>query len=122
MTGRIHHIIMPGLLMLLGIVAARAQQISVADDINAGCSLVLEFCADCHVVAADQPHRPIYQRTGPSFVAIANRPSTTTASLLAFLATTHPTIDNPMAMPSLQVTAYQADQMTKYILSLRRNH
>ena len=56
-------------------------------------------------------------REGPraKFVAIANRTSTTGLSLKVFMKTSH------HQMPNLIITPSQADDLTNYILSLKRD-
>jgi len=51
---------------------------------------------------------------GPDFTAIANRTSTTALSLKVFMKTSH------HRMPNLIITPDQADDLTNYILSLKR--
>ena len=115
------------LILLAGMIlstatAANAAQPSDQNAISAGHALSLEFCASCHVVAADQPKPPLYANAPPSFAAIANRGTTTTASLRRFVRTTHPTIAAPLKMPGVQVTDDQLDQIVAYIISLRHSH
>ena len=78
-------------------------------------------CASCHVVSANQQFAPILRNPAPSFDSIANKPTTTEASLRAFLTTTHTTINNPNGMPNPQLADYQISEVTSYILSLRTN-
>ena len=108
--------------LLFACVAAgtHAQQPPAAEEINSGRSLALKLCTPCHVVSPDQPYPPILQRPGPSFSAIANRPTTTGDSLRRFMRTTHTTISRPYDMPSLELTDHQMEQIIGYIMSLRR--
>ncbi len=108
-----------GLLCSAGL--TQAQQASNSADISVGHDFAIEFCSACHVVASDQPKRPIYRGPTPSFVQIANKPATTADSLRHFVRTTHPTVVKPLDMPATDVSDYQLDEITRYILSLRRH-
>ncbi len=108
--------------MILGAAtAASAAHPSDQNSISAGHALSLEFCASCHVVAADQQKPPLYPDAPPSFAAIATQRATTTASLRRFVRTTHPSIAAPLKMPGVQVTDDQLDQIVAYIISLRHS-
>ena len=96
-----------------------AQKPAAEGSTGEGRAFALEFCTACHVVAANQPYPPIYKGPSPSFISIANRPTTTVDGLRRFIRTTHPTITKPLNMPSVEVTDYQLDQIIGYILSLR---
>ena len=49
----------------------------------------------------------------------ANKTTTAAESLRQFIRTTHPTIFRPLALPQVEVTDYQLDEIIRYILSLR---
>jgi mono/diheme cytochrome c family protein len=83
-----------------------------SEGISAGYRLAEAWCRDCHAIEADTAGA----RGGPpDFAAIANRPSTTALSLKVFFKTSH------RRMPNLIITPEQADDLSSYILSLRRN-
>jgi cytochrome c len=83
-----------------------------SDGISAGHRLAEAWCKDCHAIEAVT----VGTRGGPpDFVAIANRPSTTELSLKVFFKTSH------HRMPNLIITPAQADDLTNYILSLKRD-
>ena len=83
-----------------------------SDGISAGYRLAEAWCRDCHAIEANTAGA----RGGPpDFAAIANRPSTTALSLKVFFKTSH------RRMPNLIITPEQADDLSSYILSLRRN-
>jgi cytochrome c len=83
-----------------------------SDSISAGYRLAEAWCRDCHAIEANTAGT----RGGPpDFAAIANRPSTTALALKVFFKTSH------RRMPNLIITPEQADDLTSYILSLRRN-
>lgn len=92
------------------------------NDTSTGRDFSVEFCAACHVVTSTQRAPTIYHGATPSFAQIANKPTSTAASLRQFVRTTHATITRPLDMPELEVTDYQLDEIIRYILSLRRKH
>ena len=101
---------------LLALLSALAQLfslgVSAASDVTAGKSLAEGWCSNCHVVS------PAQQRGtsigAPPFSAIAQMSSTTPMSLRAFLMTSHP------PMPDLHLTRDEIDDVSAYILSLKR--
>lgn len=83
-----------------------------SDGVAAGHRLAEAWCRDCHAIEANT----VGTRGGPpDFTDIANRPSTTALSLKVFFKTSH------RRMPNLIITPEQADDLSAYILSLRRN-
>ncbi len=90
--------------------AAAAQDSS---DTFAGHELAQRWCGSCHVVDIGA------QRQGtdavPSFAAIAAMPSTTAASLTAFLTTPH------AQMPNDALNRADIANVSAYILSLRKH-
>jgi cytochrome c len=83
-----------------------------SDSASAGHRLAEAWCKDCHAIEA----ATVGTRGGPpDFVAIANRASTTALSLKVFFKTSH------HRMPNLIIAPGQADDLTNYILSLKRN-
>ena len=83
-----------------------------SDSASAGHRLAEAWCKDCHAIEAATAGA---RGRGPDFVAIANRTSTTALSLKVFLKTSH------HRMPNLIITPAPADDLTNYILSLKRN-
>ncbi|KQT53362.1 hypothetical protein ASG52_04350 [Methylobacterium sp. Leaf456] len=75
-----------------------------------GRTLAVQLCAECHVVGG-QPHAGGF--VGPSFVGIANMPSTTGTALTVFLQSHH------QRMPSLRLDRNEADAVIDDILSLK---
>jgi mono/diheme cytochrome c family protein len=70
------------------------------------------WCSGCHAIDLK------LARTGgiaPDFRTIANRPSTTNASLTAFFATQH------NVMPNFELTSDETSDVVAYILSLKEN-
>jgi mono/diheme cytochrome c family protein len=97
---------------LLGLVAS--ADVMAAEDtamITAGRVLAKGWCAHCHIVSADQRVAPA--AGVPTFIAVANDPTTTEVALHVFLATPH------MRMPNFMLTAEETDKIIAYILSLR---
>ena len=83
-----------------------------SDSASAGHRLAEAWCKNCHVIEAVTAGA---RGRGPDFVAIANRTSTTGLSLKVFMKTSH------HLMPNLIITPAQADDLTNYILSLKRD-
>ena len=80
-------------------------------DVPAGREIAKTWCANCHVVDSSPT------RAGdavPSFPAIAALKATTVLSLQAYLQTPHP------RMPNYQLSRQQIDDVSAYILSLRK--
>jgi cytochrome c1 len=102
--------------------AASAQQASVTDDARKGHELAIVICSNCHVAADDQPFAPILRPPAPSFESIAQRANITTDYVRTFLTTTHRSISKPEAMPNPQLIESHVEQVTAYLLSLRKPH
>ncbi len=83
-----------------------------SESITAGHRLAEAWCMECHVVGAIATGT---KKVPPDFVAVANRPSTTTLWLKVFLKTSHPTMPNIIVGPS------EADDLANYIMSLKRD-
>jgi mono/diheme cytochrome c family protein len=75
-----------------------------------GRRLTEHWCSECHPIEAGNPPFLLY---APSFRDVANDPSTTEASLVAFLTTPHP------PMPDYRLTPEQISDIVTFILSLR---
>lgn len=93
-------------------VAAGPAFAQESGDPFAGRELATRWCASCHVVDAEMQHQGI--DSVPSFAAIAAMPSTTAASLTAFLATPHG------QMPDYALSRADIANISAYILSLRK--
>jgi mono/diheme cytochrome c family protein len=91
-----------------------------SDDVQQGRRVADLVCNPCHVIARDDPHRPLLEPAAPSFDSIAQRPDLTAASLQAFLKTTHSGVGNLRGMPNPGLVDSYARQVVTYILSLRR--
>ena len=81
-----------------------------SDSVSAGHRLAEAWCKNCHAIEAAGA-----RGRGPDFVQIANRASTTALSLKVFMKTSH------HRMPNLIIAPAQADDLTNYILSLKRD-
>jgi mono/diheme cytochrome c family protein len=90
------------------------------DPVAQGHHLATLICSACHVAAPDQNFAPILQPPAPPFVSIAQRSDVTADFLRTFLTTTHRDISNPKGMPNPQLLDYQIEQISAYILSLRK--
>jgi mono/diheme cytochrome c family protein len=83
-----------------------------SESISAGHGLAEAWCKNCHAIEATTAGA---RGRGPDFIVIANRVSTTALSLKVFMKTSH------HRMPNLIITPAQADDLTNYILSLKRD-
>jgi hypothetical protein len=85
MTGRL------AVLTVLAVFAAwsarAAKEQPAEGNVQAGRAFALLACTGCHVVAPDQPFKPVYQGppNPPDFKDIANQPGTTADSLRHYL-------------------------------------
>jgi mono/diheme cytochrome c family protein len=98
--------------MLLATVALPVVAQGVGDPAE-GHRIAEKWCLNCHVVAADA--RSGTSTGAPTFVAIAQMKSISPLSLRVFLQTPH------ARMPDLHLTREEIDDLTDYILSLRKN-
>jgi len=103
------------------VLPASAQSIPDRSDLGKGRDLALKLCSICHVVWAEQPTPPKLRDPTKSFPTIANEPDTTSASLRAFIASTHRTVSNPSNMPNPSLTNEEMTEIVGYILSLRKS-
>lgn len=97
------------ILLALAIAKVGAQDIG---DINAGHQLAQTWCSSCHIVDRTPPSG--VSGGAPTFTAIAQMSSTTPMSLRVFLQTPH------AQMPDLHLSRNEIEDLTGYILSLRR--
>jgi len=81
-------------------------------DVAAGRRLAQTWCSSCHVIDP-APLRSV-DNGAPPFASIARMAATTPLSLHAFLQTPH------AGMPDLHLSRNETDDVTGYILSLRR--
>jgi cytochrome c len=83
-----------------------------SDSVTAGHRLAGAWCKECHAIDAITAGPA---GAAPAFAAIANQPSTTELALKVFLRSNHP------SMPNIVIAPDQADDLVRYILSLKRN-
>ena len=97
------------LVVLAGVPAAAtgAHAASVAH----GQKLAQSYCDECHVIVRNGPAG---WTSAPSFAAIADKPTTTAASLRAFIEKPHMNMLNLARSPS------EAADLAAFILSLRQ--
>lgn len=94
------------LLVLASLVATSA----LAADPDKGETLVRRWCADCHLVAADQKAATT---DAPSFASIAKRPGFDPARIEFFLRDPHP------KMPNMTLGRAESADIAAYIATLR---
>lgn len=86
---------------------------AAAGNKEAGRAFALAICSVCHVVSPDQAS-PRQFTTAPDFQSIANTRGMSDVALREFLSGTHPT------MPNMHLTETQIDDVTAFILNLRK--
>lgn len=96
-------------LALLGTTGAAAQELG---DAAAGQQLVQAWCSECHQIAYGRVETSAFKP--PSFFTIAGRSEVTPVWLHTFFQTPHP------VMPNIILTPSQRDDITAYILGLKR--
>ena len=93
-------------------VSLAASGAALAQDVRNGEMIAKTWCAGCHVVNGDTPSLGRMDAV-PSFSAIAQMSSTTSASLRVFLSTPHAN------MPDYNLTQKEMTDVSAYILSQR---
>lgn len=81
-----------------------------AGDAGAGRVLARAWCAQCHVVEADQAEA---SDVAPPFAQVANDPAKSKLGIAAWLAAPHP------PMPNLNLSQVQIDDLVAYIETLK---
>lgn len=89
-------------------------------DVAAGRALALLACTGCHLVAPDQPFKPIYPGPPypPTFKEIANRTNTTAASLQQHLENL-PAVAENSHMPNQVLSSQELRDVVAFVISLR---
>ncbi|WP_146101915.1 c-type cytochrome [Rhodopila globiformis] len=101
-------------LVLTALLAASptSRAAALAGDPQAGHAMAQKWCTNCHIVDSGQKRGT---STGaPTFDAIAQMKTTTEMGLHVFLQTPHD------RMPDLHLTRNEIDDVSAYILSLKR--
>lgn len=111
---------LPFMLVCLTGGVATAAESQTSAQIQEGREVALHVCALCHTVSAGPQREPYKKPPAPDFRAIANRPGTTSESLLAFLETKHQTVVNWREMPGVKTTDEESRAVVAYIMSLRK--
>jgi mono/diheme cytochrome c family protein len=96
------------IILMLTVPAVSATAQPVEGNPLMGRQMAATLCVPCHLI--DEARRD----GAPSFVDIANMPSTTALSLKVFLRSSH------NEMPNLIIPDSQTDDLIAYILSLRQ--
>ena len=81
-------------------------------DPGAGRTIAQRGCAQCHVISATERRAAV--NGAPTFVGLARDRSMTQARLQGFMQAPHP------PMPDLALTRKEINDVTAYILSLRK--
>ena len=108
------HILIAAIAAVAALLFVRLHNASGAplESVAAGHDLAEAWCKNCHAIEASDAG---VKGRGRDFVTIANRVSTTALSLKVFMKTSH------HRMPNLIISPAQADDITNYILSLKRD-
>lgn len=90
-------------------------------DVAAGRTLALQACTGCHLVASDQPYRPILKRTPrpPDFKDIANKPDVTAAWLRNYLASLPAIPTKSSQMANADLSEEEMRDVSAFIMTLR---
>lgn len=101
-------------------IAAQAETKPLDGSAVAGRTLALQACTSCHVVASDQPYKPIYKgAVRPlDFKDIANKPNTSAASLRAYLAAL-PVVPKNWQMANPDLNEQELRDVSAFIMTLR---
>jgi len=102
------------LVAALALVASAANAQDIRGDVSAGLLLARDVCAECHYV--ERNWADLYAYEAPSFVDIARKSSHTALSLQVFFRSPH------NRMPDLKLTNDEIEDVTSYILSLRKEN
>jgi mono/diheme cytochrome c family protein len=94
----------------LSVAAILATTPALAADPDNGERLARQWCASCHLVAANQSG-PTSE--APPFAAIARRPGFEAAKIAAFLRDPHP------KMPNMNISRTEAADLAAYIATLK---
>ncbi|MCP9628635.1 cytochrome c [Rhodopseudomonas palustris] len=89
----------------------RAEATALPDAVAAGHRLAASWCKECHAIGPGEGT----SGKGPAFQHIADMPSATELSLKVFLRSSHTN------MPNVVISPADADDIVRYILSLKRN-
>ncbi len=107
--------IVTGMIAFIGLVwmaAANPVAAQMAGDTATGHQLAKTWCAACHLVDPEQ--KTATSNGAPTFAAIAAMKSTTVDGLRVFLQVRH------ARMPDLHLSRAEIDDVSAYILTLRR--
>jgi hypothetical protein len=103
-----------------GSLAANAQVKPAEGNAEHGRTFALRACTGCHVVAPDQPFKPIYigPPRPPDFKEIANQPRVTAASLQHHLETL-PAVPKNLDMANPLLSSQELRDVATFIITLR---
>ena len=92
----------------------------IEGEIAAGRDMALLVCTGCHVVAPNQPFKPLYPGPPfpPDFKDIANRPTNSADSLERYLDTLL-AVPGDSHMPNLLLSSDEVRDVVAFIISLR---
>jgi len=113
-------ITLAGIAVCIGWTLLGASAQTKQADVEAGRHLALLACTGCHIVAPDQPFKPIYAGPPypPNFKDIANRSNLTAAALQHHLETL-PAVPQNSRMPNQVLSSEELRNVVAFILSLR---
>lgn len=104
----------------LALCAASADELNAVNDLQLGRKVAIMVCANCHIIAPDQPFKPLLVPPARSFEAIAQDERFTVESVEKFLTTTHRGLDRPQGMPNPELIEPHLKAVAAYLFSLRK--
>ena len=105
--------------LVAGLARGAQAQTPPAEQIEAGRQFAHRVCGACHVVTQQRDELPVLAPPGPSFAALAQRPSLTEQALREFLGANHRGMGPHEAMPNPRLADYQIDEIVAYMMSLK---
>jgi len=101
------------ILVGLGIACLASSALAQSASPSLGEQIAKSNCVACHQMAPDVPAKDL-QSGAPSFVDVANMPSTTELSIKVFLRSSH------RSMPNFILSPEEVDSIAAYIVSLKK--
>ena len=101
------------ILIRLGLACFATSALAQSASPSLGEQIAKTSCIACHEIAPNIPAKDL-QSGAPSFVDVANMPSTTELSIKVFLRSSH------RSMPNFILSPEEIDSIAAYIVSLKK--